>query len=111
YSLLFTLRPNRIWPQGSVVVGIAGFVRIFIAAGENNFGSILLPTNGPVRVIGRLLLHEPAVMAVKSPFNIAAVGTKEGGAVAGLERWNVVCSPRKKNTLSRLMGPPIVPPN
>ena len=47
---------------------------------------------------------------LKSPFSMSCVGMKLKDWT-GLERIMLPWYPRKKNNLSFLMGPPIVPPN
>ena len=76
----------------------------------NSAGSIRLFTNGARRAIWRPVLQAGEANAVKSPDSIAAVGTK---VVLSVGSWRIVVPwyPPKKNNLSLIRGPPIVPPN
>ena len=95
-------------PHGSVDTGTC--FRKFNDTGLNLDGSILLLTNPPVSVSCRPALQAGDVIAVKSPFNIACVGTKlieVGGLLFSMRPWY----PPNRNSLSLTIGAPTVPPN
>src|SRR5262245_11539412 len=74
HSSVCDIGPPRTSPHGSSVVG-RSFDK-FNAALLNNAGSIRLLTNGARKVKG-VRRHAEELTAVKSPANIAAVGTNE----------------------------------
>src|SRR5215468_7234252 len=100
-------------PQGSAVVG-RYLVASATAGGLNREGSIrLLPKGSPVA--GSVRVRAPAVRhcadstTLKSPASISAVGTN-ANVSGGAWRLRVPWYPAKKKSLSRRIGPPIVPP-
>src|SRR5262245_8880634 len=115
YSLGLLTPPNVVRPHGSVDLGKRGSFTSASACGENNRGSTVLGAyplvpKGALNVTFLPLWHPEAANSVKSPASIFAVGTKERFCV-GVARWMVTCSPTKKKSLFRMIGPPKVPPN
>src|SRR5512138_3617680 len=107
-SFSWTGAPQNTFPHSSIGWGILR--EMLRAAGLMRLGSILLLTNGAPSVTDRPWLQAADANAVKSPVNIGAVGTKAVWS-SGFCLVVVACRPAKKNTLSRTIGPPIVPPN
>src|SRR6266700_3046647 len=97
-----------IFPHGSDVCGNA-FAK-FTAGLLSRDGSIRLLTNGPLSVMARPTLQAAEAKDVKSPCSIAGVGIN-AVSTAGSWRSVVPWYPVKKNNLSFIIGPPIVPPN
>src|ERR1051325_4569769 len=100
------LLPEVTKPQGSDDFG--NLFATATAALLNKAGSIRLFTNGAFRLICRPELHAGEAKTVKSPANIAGVGTKPCKS-AGSCRIVVPWYPPKKNNLFFLIGPPSVP--
>src|SRR4030088_1402711 len=95
-------------PHGSVETGTC--FRKFSATGLNFDGSTRLLTNPPVRLRWVPPLQAGEANVVKSPFNMACVGTKlieGGGLLFSMRPWY----PPKRNSLFLTIGAPTVPPN
>src|SRR5438093_3205853 len=115
YSLGLLTPPNVTRPQGSLDFGKRGSLTRARDCAENNLGSTVFLANpfvpkGALNVTLLPLWHAGEARSVKSPASILAVGTKDRFTV-GVERCTVACSPTKKNSLFRTIGPPNVPPN